>query len=91
MIPSIVLVIIFAFAGNGGITYEKSDNFGDCSILLYDYDSCIRANHIIKQNDWLICSELHKGTRIYEYDYKWESETTALESTDLIRICGEIP
>lgn len=63
-----------------------------CGGILQSQNDCF--NHIIKQNDWLICSELHKATGNYVRSDDWgkfPEKETAYKYDGLIRLCGEIP
>mgnify|MGYP001602104682 CR=1 FL=1 len=81
---SILLVVSMAYG-------TSQNKFGDCKPL---DQSCNKLNHVIKQNDWLICAELHKGSHMYYNSDGWSKKLdheTAYNMDDLKKICGEIP
>lgn len=63
----------------------------ECGIFT-PYYQCM--DKIIKQNDWIICSQLYKPTRTYYNDDDWGKKPdfiNAYDKDDLIKICGAVP
>jgi len=90
----IVVLLYIAFTVFLSFVYADNDKFNDCNWLSYEYDSCTRLDHVIKQNDWIICSELHKASHGFNASDNWgefPEKKTAYRYDELIKICGEIP
>ena len=70
----------------------SSPNKNECGILTPQY-MCF--DKIIKQNDWLICAEIHRNSHGYTPDGRWGKFELGVNvyqnSEQLKQICGEIP
>lgn len=95
-----IATIVSAFALK--TSYEPPVSLDDCEAMewKYGWGTCLdlamyeQNKHIIKQNDWIICSELHKGTHGYLASDNWgdmPDKRTAHNYDNLIKLCGEIP
>ena len=69
----------------------SNTNINECGLLTPQY-MCF--DKIIKQNDWIICAELHKSTKTFTSSDDWgkfPEKKTAYDYNGLIKLCGEIP
>lgn len=90
-IAVIIFFICWVISANA---YTDKPDF-DCPNWSANARECIMLNHIIKQNDWIICAESHIPTRYYKYEWRAivtdDSNVNANNYSELVKICGERP
>lgn len=89
-----LFAMIFFMTGTNVIATDNSLQ-SECPNWSASARECQMLNHIIKQNDWLICAEIHRNSHGYSHDGAWgkfELGVNVYQNFEQLKqICGEIP